>query len=351
MIVYQVFYWLNHFETMLPNKLIHFFKIYLFFILVFLLQKPLFMLYYHNLYQDITLIDFLRVLGNGLKLDASMAGYLTLLPGIFLIMSVWVPNRVIETFFKGYFFLVSLLITIIFVADISLYGYWGFRLDSTALFYMKWPKDAIASVNVLTVIIAIIVTAVIGLLLWRLSYRYLVRQTARKEKLGNKWLNTFTLFLFTGLLFIPIRGGFDVSTMNVSKVYFSPQVSLNQAAVNPMFNFMESLFKEQHFEHQYRFMDDKEAHKTFDKLAEQPVRQEIPELFSSQRPNIIMIILESFGSKVVEPLGGFRGLLPDSIIIVMKASCLPIFSPTVSEPIGGLFLSSAVIPLSPLPLS
>ena len=36
----------------------------------------------------------------------------------------------------------------------------------------------------------------------------------------------------TGLLFIPIRGGFTVSTMNVGKVYFSAEPRLNHAAIN-----------------------------------------------------------------------------------------------------------------------
>ncbi|HRR62764.1 MAG TPA: LTA synthase family protein, partial [Paludibacteraceae bacterium] len=119
------------------------------------------MLYYHNLYHDISFLDFVRVLGNGLKLDASMAGYLTILPGIFLIMSLWISSKIINKFFKVYFAIVALLISIIFVADISLYGYWGFRLDATVLFYLKWPKEAMASVNMLTVIMGILVIAVI----------------------------------------------------------------------------------------------------------------------------------------------------------------------------------------------
>lgn len=292
------------------SKLIQFIKIYLFFILIFLVQKPLFMLYYHNLYHDISFLDFVRVLGNGLKLDASMAGYLTILPGIFLIMSLWISSKVINKIFKVYFAIVALLISIIFVADISLYGYWGFRLDATVLFYLKWPKEAMASVNTLTVIMGILVIAVIFILLYYLFTHFLLKEKFSRKGNENKFLNAFVLLLFTGLLFIPIRGGFDVSTMNVSKAYFSSRIELNHAAINPMFNFMESLFKEQDFDRQYRFMSDKEAHEEFKKLIDQPTDKEIPALFSLQRPNIILIILESFGSKIIEPLGGIPGIAP-----------------------------------------
>lgn len=52
------------------------------------------------------------------------------------------------------------------------------------------------------------------------------------------------LLLLTGLLFIPIRGGFTVSTMNTGKVYFSTNLRLNHAAINPAFSLMESLSKQ-----------------------------------------------------------------------------------------------------------
>lgn len=52
---------------------------------------------------------------------------------------------------------------------------------------------------------------------------------------------SFLLLLLTGLLFIPIRGGFTVSTMNTGKVYFSTNILLNHAATNPAFSLMESL--------------------------------------------------------------------------------------------------------------
>mgnify|MGYP006914838079 CR=1 FL=1 len=51
------------------------------------------------------------------------------------------------------------------------------------------------------------------------------------------------LLLLTGLLFIPIRGGFTVSTMNTGKVYFSTNQRLNHAAINPAFSLMEPLSK------------------------------------------------------------------------------------------------------------
>ena len=104
------------------------------------------------------------------------------------------------------------------------------------------------------------------------------------------------LLLATALLFIPIRGGFTVSTMNLSKAYLSSNQRLNHAAINPCFSLMESLSRQDNYDKQYRFMPAEEADKLFAELKDQPVAptDSIPQLFTTERPNVILIILESF---------------------------------------------------------
>ena len=80
------------------------------------------------------------------------------------------------------------------------------------------------------------------------------------------------LLLLTGLLFIPIRGGFTVSTMNTGKVYFSTDQRLNHAAINPAFSLMESLSKQKDFGSQYRFMEADAADRIFSGLTDLPFR-------------------------------------------------------------------------------
>ena len=65
--------------------------------------------------------------------------------------------------------------------------------------------------------------------------------------------------VLTGALLLPIRGGVGVSVMNVGEAYFSKDMRLNHAAVNPVFSLMESLSKQEDFASQYRFMNEGEA--------------------------------------------------------------------------------------------
>ncbi|KAA6304683.1 Lipoteichoic acid synthase 1, partial [termite gut metagenome] len=53
----------------------YFLKTYLLFVLVFLLQKPLFMWFYHDLFAGIGVTDYWDVMWHGLPLDLSIAGY------------------------------------------------------------------------------------------------------------------------------------------------------------------------------------------------------------------------------------------------------------------------------------
>lgn len=305
----------------MKERLIGFIKAYFLFVFVFVLQKPLFMLFYRSLYPDVTWIDWWSVIWNGLPLDFSLAGYLTAIPGFLLIASVWTLSRFLHRFQCGYFLFISILLSIIFIVDLGLYEYWGFRLDATPLFYFfSSPKDAVASVSLWMVLGGVVAMVVYAVCLYGLFYILLLKKKQwRQMKLPYYRLRASgVLLLMAGLLFIPIRGGFTVSTMNVGKVYYSANQRLNHAAINPAFSLMESLAKQKDFGKQYRFMKAEEADALFKSLLDPsvfeskaevaaPLRQfgdSLHTLFTTRRPNVLFVILESFSSKLMTVLGG-----------------------------------------------
>ena len=262
------------------------------------------MLFYHDIYREVGLVDFLSVVYHGFQLDASMAGYLAVLPGLFLVISLWVKPRIMKPIVGFYYILVSLLISIDFVVDLVLYRYWGFRLDSTPLFYLKSPKDALASANWTTNILGFLFILLIARLLFYIFNRFLANKNVTPIQPKQKKYIGLALFFCTALLFLPIRGGVGVSTMNVGKVYFSDRKELNHAAINPLFSFFEALSFESGFDKQYRFMKADEAKSVFATLVDQPASDSIPQQFTVKHPNVIFVVLESFMSKDMETLGG-----------------------------------------------
>lgn len=305
----------------MKERLIGFIKTYCLLLCIFVLQKPLFMFYYQSQYADLSCMDWLSALWYGLPLDLSLAGYLTAIPGLLFMTSAWTIAKGLHRFWCAYFLLVSILLSVIFIVDLGLYEYWGFRLDATPLFYFfSSPKDAVASVSLWTVLMGLMAMAAYAAILYGIFYGVLLRKKIFfRMKLPYRSLKVSgVLLLMTGLLFIPIRGGFTVSTMNVGKVYFSSNQKLNHAAINPAFSLMESLAKQNDFSSQYRFMEPAEADDLFKGLVDPAVlgqktevadslkqkNDSLHSLFATQRPDILFVILESFSSKLMTSLGG-----------------------------------------------
>lgn len=305
----------------MKERLIGFLKTYFLFVCIFALQKPFFMLFYRTLYEGVSWTEWLGTVWHGLPLDLSLAGYLTAIPGLLFICSAWAVPDLLRRIWCGYFMFVSVLLSIIFTVDLGLYEYWGFRLDATPLFYFfSSPKDAVASVSVWTVIGGIVAMAVYAAVLYGVFYLVLLQKGAfRRMKIPYRRLRVSgVLLLLTGLLFIPIRGGFTVSTMNTGKVYFSTNQRLNHAAINPAFSLMESLSKQKDFGKQYRFMEAEAADRIFSGLVDPAVLAEngktagslrqVPDslhsLFTTQRPDVLFVIMESFSSRLMTALGG-----------------------------------------------
>ncbi len=241
----------------MKERLIGLIKIYVIFVCIFILQKPLFILYYSALYPNMSWTDPFLIIWHGLPLDFSLAGYLTIIPGLFFILSAWTLSKSLLRIWNGYFLLISVLLSIIFVVDIGLYEYRGGRLDATPLFYFfSSPKDALTSVNVWQVLGGVFVIVIYTLLLYA-TFLWVHKNTWKRLRLPYHRLSVSGLILLViGLLFIPIRGGFTVSTMNTGKVYFSSDPRMNHAAINPAFSLMESLAKQKDFGSQEKLYDD-----------------------------------------------------------------------------------------------
>ena len=287
----------------MKSRLLSLLWLYAYWLVVFVLQKPLFMAWYAGMYRGRGPLDWLSVIWHGLPLDVSLAGYLTLVPTLLMAISVWIRHHAFDLLMRVWLALGALLVVLVFLVNLGLYEYWGFPLDSTPLFYfLSSPRDAFASVSGWYVFLAAVAWIALSTLVY-LGARWAV---------GSHWLHhvgshrvavTLALVLVMGFLFIPIRGGVTVSTMNTGKAYFSDDQRLNHAAVNPLFSVVESFSHQEDFGSQYRFFEDAKANQLFAEMSRKG-RGEPTRLLNTNRPDIYIVILESFSSKLMASLGG-----------------------------------------------
>lgn len=283
-------------------------NVFLGFTLAFILGKLFFVIANASSYSGIGGSDVINIIMHGLSMDFSMAGYLSVIPAILLCISTVIGSMgLINRILKIYFVITALLVALIITIDAILYSYWQFKLDSTPLFYfLSSPASAFASAEWWHLIIAPIAWIMTGAVFYAILYYGVIRFNGdiKPSKGKDSAINVAVMIILTALLFIPIRGGVTVSTMNLSRAYFSADTRLNHAAVNPAFSLMYSLCHQNDFANQYRFFEDKENRQLFSMLTEVPNDSVGTPLINEKRPDIYILILESFSSHLFPSLGG-----------------------------------------------
>ena len=289
----------------MKKRILYLVTLFIAFIGVFLIQKPLFMLY--NYSEELSVTDYIQVILHGFSLDAATAGYLTIIPLIVLLASIWTKKMNLRKWMRPYLIIISLIISIVFVIDMALYAFWQFKLDATIFNYLDSPSEAFASVStgyiLLRFVAVIIVTILTAWLFIHITPKKL--EKCNKHRLSG----TILTLLLAGGLFIIIRGGTTESTSNIGQVYYSDNQFLNHSAVNPCFSLLSSIGKNEKFEDMYEFFPEEERAKLFEGLYTISDSTTI-KLLNTERPNILVILLEGFGSVLVESQGGIQGASP-----------------------------------------
>lgn len=296
----------------MKKALLKFLWIYATYAILFLLMKPVFLLIYHSLI-DASPSEWLAVMLHGLPMDLSVAGYLTILPGLAIAGELITKARWLNAAMDIYIGLTAIIVAVIHCLDLGLYGTWGFRLDMTPVFYFTTsPEAAMASLQWWHWLTGLTGIAATWGCLWAL-YCLTARRIQVQPATGTRrriWQPT-AMVVTTALLIIPIRGSLTVSTMNLSRAYFSTDQRLNHAAINPVFSLLYSATHQDNFDAQYDFMPDDEAAAIVEELffagnrrTKETSDSTAMALLSTDRPDIVMVILESFSAHLLPQLGG-----------------------------------------------
>ena len=277
-------------------------------LLIFVIQKPLFMLYNDAVGKEAGITDFGQVMWHGISLDATTAGYLTAFPLLVVLISIWTRRMSLKKLLLPYYILAAALVSVVFVVDMGLYPFWGFKLDASIFLYLDSPKEAMASVS--TGFIAIRVLAMLvyaAFIVW-----IMLKVTPNTlDKVGKRIWGTLGMLLLGGGLFVIIRGGVSESTSNVGQVYFSNNQFLNHSAVNPCFSLLSSMSKSKDFASEFNFFDEEKRADLFEGLYPTKRSDINSKVLNTERPNVLLILMEGFGGAFIEPLGGLPGVAPN----------------------------------------
>lgn len=290
----------------MKNRISIFLLYLVYWYLLFVIVRVIFLLTYFDKASQLPVSELINTFTYGFKLDIAIASYIAFLPSLVLTITSLSTVRFPKFFYQIYTTIALLFSTIIISGDLFMYKHWGFRIDATPLFYMTNLKAMTASVSTFTVVGGTLAVIVVSGLLYFTFYKIF------NSKLGSLQKNNkafFVLLPLTLLLVIVMRGGIGIASLSTSSAYFSKNQFANHAAINPIWNVGFSLSESDDLNRKYEYYSEADAQEILAPL--QSTNDSTVSLLRNNRPNIILIITESFTAKALEATGGKPGIMPE----------------------------------------
>jgi phosphoglycerol transferase MdoB-like AlkP superfamily enzyme len=299
------------------KSLIFFARFFLFWLLYFLLDRLIFIVIYVKNIPEVSFLETVAVFYHAVRLDMAMAAYTAVIPLLYFI-ACWLihKDRIGFSWLNYYQKTLIILFSLIGVVNINIYREWGSKVNAKAIeFAVFTPNEALASSESSPFFFNIFLLALLIALGWILN-KWLVRN----EIVGLSaplWLKITCSLLLIGLNFLVIRGGWGVSPNNQSMAYYSDKQLLNHAAVNTEWNLVSSLLRDSRHaaKNPYLFFPEADAEQVVEDLYRVEKDTTI-HILTNNRPNVVVIIMESFTADLTNTLGQEVGITPhfDSLI-------------------------------------
>ena len=298
------------------KSLLFFVRFFAFWILFFFLDRLTFLIINYKKIAVIPLKEIMATFFHAIPLDISMIGYLMVIPLFGYIFYLFSGKQ--EVNIKWLFWYNSVLTSlfcVISVINFNIYREWGSKINARAVgFAIYTPNEALASGASSPVFLTLFVLAILiagGLLL---QHHIIPRKLNFSASLV--WQKGLLALLLFGLSFVMIRGGVGGSPINQSMAYFSKNQLLNNASVNTEWNLMRSVISSRMTKaNPYLYIGKDEANEYVSKLF-QVEKDTTISILKAPRPNVVLVIIESFTADLTMTLGGTPDITPnfDSLI-------------------------------------
>ena len=327
----------------MKNRLLFLLKYYLFWLFFAFLARTLFLTFFWKLTYGFSPSEFGMIFWKGLRMDLSLGGYVLMASCALMAIFVFLPQKWIKPFFRGFTIVLLIVFTAVALGDIQAFKVWGYHLDGAVIDYLKTPKEAFASASAGVWISSIAIFLVLVAALYFLFEKFVLP----KNEFGNKaWWQSLIYLVLGGVLIIPVRGGFNLSPMNVSFAYFSNKFPFaNQAAVNSVWNFIWEALHHNERKASFHFMDQSEADTVLDSLY--TTSNNFPHLLTLEKPNVVVILLEGFTANAIGVLDGKSDVTPNLNNLTKEGLLFSQIYATGARSDRGLAAVLAAIPAHP----
>ena len=283
-------------------------RIIVFWLLLFFVHRVIFIVFQTNHYAGLNITELLLCNWHSLGLDISVISYFLAIVVLLLVAFNYSGNKIIRNILFIFFSILIIISSLILVFDIGLFAEWGNKINSKALSYLAYPKEALGTIGASSIIQLLSVFVVLSFVSI-LIFKKFVHKHLVKFKF-NLFLKISSPILLLAIIFIGVRGGFQTYPINKSRSYFSKHSVMNQAAVNSIWNFLDVSIKPDLItKNPYQYFNDNQAEQILQKTFE-TVGDSTTYLFKVDKPNIVMLLLESWSAEATGVYGNENNVTP-----------------------------------------
>lgn len=267
-----------------------------------------FILYHFKLYSESPFMVFLQTAFKGFRLDLSASAYCLMPIFLVVLLENVFRKKSNKWVLRSILILEFVLIFAIGISDPELYAQWGNKFNNQVLVYISHPKEmalSAGSANWLKTILFV-------LLLLPFFYFLLHKLFKELEKdIAFSWQYGLVTLLTLGVNFIFLRGGLGVATISQASAIYAPKQVYNATAINSFWNALYYIVNDTRtlYGEEYIVVDQVEAKRLFD--SQFNPTQGVLELSTHSRPNVLVVVLESFTAFASQYYSGANNCTPN----------------------------------------
>jgi phosphoglycerol transferase MdoB-like AlkP superfamily enzyme len=251
-----------------------------------------------------------------LRIDISTLGYFCLPLCILLLVSVFLSHKTTLLIVKWYVGIITALYSFVCIAETQLYADWGTKLNYKAAMYILQPQEVLLTAgygNVTLGLLAVVGFVALAIYVFNtLLTRFMPPLQSTISSSKHQLTSSAMLVLATGISIVAVRGGVQEIPIQSGISYYSSYNTLNNAAVNPLWNVVHSIIENHTYmnTNPYEVMPNADAERLVAQLYATPADSGL-QVLTTTRPNIVLFLLESMSADVVRACGGDSGYTPN----------------------------------------
>lgn len=287
----------------MARQFVFYLRIFLFLLLVFLTQRIVFLLVNAGKLKECSATMIGKTFLYGEIMDISVTSYILFLVIVIFFITLASERKTFERIVKAMIYILVIFSSLLTISDAALQLYWGTRLNEKALSVLLYPQMALDAAGSSNYLLFIAILVLMTCVLIYLS-RFFMPHNSEKETQPKGAAALISLLLIP-LLVVGARGGVQKYPLGKSTLFFSGNFTCNYATLNTCWNFTDVLINARaDSRNAYHFYPEEVVKKEVSGLFAEQDPDSVPRIFSVERPNIVMILLESFTAGTIPEMNG-----------------------------------------------